>query len=316
LSFPGFARLVLDDDERAMLKWFAATDDPALAYLADLKALLLFEEHAATRLLFSRCVDRSVFGGPDRLADDRYRSFAEDVARSAKKDLEVLYFDGGIVNNWLAALIYTYRSSDPATRAAWREHLKTREAASARDWANKLSAIQEFPEIFAVDVRSGRPHASWLHWLNQFLERAGLAAAFVRAADKAYPDLGAAFREFVAEPARKPLSDTRRSQLEELSAAFADRTEAISEEVNRSVDPAVRSAASQWTSHPFVARVSDAKSRLEAAGPFLMPAEEKDKDLVLFLRKARGEREEEIAVDNAIANAVKLRVEATCATLK
>jgi len=317
LSFPGFARLVLDDDERAVLKWFASIDDPALTYVADLRALLLFEEQAARRLLISRCVDRSVFSGFDRLADDGYRRFTEEVARSAKKELESLYFDGRMVNTWLVALIYTYRNSDPASRAAWRDYLKTKEAVSARDWANKLSYVDEFPEAFAVDVSSGAPHASWLHWLNEYLERAGLAATFVRAADKANPGLGAAFKEFVAEPARKPLSHTRRSQLEQLTAAFSDRMETISAEIYRSVDPAARLAASQWTRNPFVARVSAAKSRLDAVDPLLMmPATEEDKDLVLFMRTARGEKEEQIAVADAIVNAVKLRVDATCATLK
>jgi len=314
---PACARLVMDNDERAVLRWFTTNDDPALAYITELRGLVLVEEYVRRRLLLSRCVDPSVYRGVDRLANPRYLGYVAGIAADLKRDMQHIHDEGRMVDTWRAALIYSYRQSLPSTRAALNKYLATDEARNARIWAVRFARLEGFYDEFAFDVNTGGVHAPWLHWLDEFLRRAELRDTFIAAANGVSPGLGDALRAFVSTPIAGPLDAARRAELDRLSRELSQRLPAISDKTFEASDRNARASALAWNTHPFVKRVLEVQTRLDAAGPLLAKGRPGvDDDIIAFMRTAQGPREEQEEVAGTILGFVKIEVEATCSTLK
>jgi hypothetical protein len=311
------ARLAFDEEEREIVTWLTATDDPALVYIVDLRLLITAEEQVRRQLLLNRCVAASVYSHPDRLADEKYRRYIAEIGAALKSEiLTPLHDDGRAFSNALAAAIFSYRAANPAERAAWRSYLRSPQAVSARSWANKLVIAQHFYADFALDLNSGAVHASWLHWLDEFLRRAGLRDAFVREAETVKPGLGAAFDAFVSSPVARPLPKARRDELNRLSSQFSERMVTIGDGMSRWLNPAAREAAAQWLKHPMVMRIDDVTSRIDSLGPGLPEQAPNEDAVVSFLRNAVGEKHELQEAADAMIGFVKTRVDASCSLLK
>lgn len=126
------------------------------------------------------------------------------------------------------------------------------------------AVVEGFYDRYAVDLNSGRVHASWLHWFDEYLRKAELFDEFVKAANAAGPNLGKAFAAYTSVPLASPIASDARARLERLSSELMFATDQISEHLGRQVYARAQDALTRWAENPVVRTIADAELRIGA----------------------------------------------------
>jgi len=309
------ARLVLSPVEQKLIEWFQPSD-PGIRYYQDLQALLSADELVARRLLLSGCDKRDLYRGPDRLANDSYRELVREVALALKLTLsDQMRADGLLEDDSIAALVFSFRKADDASRRAWLDYLQTGAAREGRDWAYKIRIVEGFKREFAFDASSRAEHASWLHWLAEYLRRAGLYEAFVKAADEAGPQLGRQFANFVSAPPPQPAGGDYHARLKQLGEALGAGLPSIAARLWNFVPAEAARLAGRWSSDPMLQRVAEVRAQMALPRPD-KPVPRPDPDLGPFLRDALGGEDAANRIIDRSTDVVRIHVAGKCALLR
>jgi hypothetical protein len=279
------AQFELSADEQRLVAWVRSVD-PALAYLQELRVMLEIEAEIQLELP-GICGKERFTDDADRLADPVYGEIVRAAlvrwrAERPKPDratLDPLNLDEQVA-------VYSYRQADAAARRAWLVFIERPDSRAGRDALRKIEEAVYFRGRNSADAVAAERHVTWLHWLDEYLRRAGLRDAFLGVLEERQPGVRADFLDFVATT---PAS--RSEQFERLDRRFetlgdADATNLVAQ-LTRLSTPAVAGAIREWSAHPMVVRVkNNEREMLEIWGSRDYG---KDPDLGSFVREMLSE---------------------------